>query len=166
MPDVEMDWENRQMQSHPQHRRRAARWVAIVVLTAAVLPAGAGLAAAGDVQPGPCPLTREKGESVRAHSRQLIRCAAERWSVPGGAAVALCIARRESGLIPSAESRDGLNKGLFQQHVDYWKTNFRTYAAPSWRLSPRILNGRTNAVVSIRMASNIGWGPWGGRHCS
>ena len=71
---------------------------------------------------------------------------------PGGAAVALCIARRESGLIPWAESADGMNKGLFQQHVRYWDANYDTYTRPVWRLRSTIINGRTNAIVSIRMA--------------
>ena len=37
---------------------------------------------------------------------------------------ALCIAKRESGLLPWAESADGINKGLYQQHVDYWANNY------------------------------------------
>ncbi len=167
MPAVEMEWSTQQMHTNRSTSPRPMRWIAVSLLTAAVaLPTGMGMAHAGEPRPGPCPLTRERDESVRAYSRQLIRCAAGLWDVPGGAAVAICIARRESGLIPSARSRDGLNQGLFQQHVDYWNANYRNYAAPSWRLSRNILNGRTNAVVSIRMASEIGWGPWGGRRCT
>jgi hypothetical protein len=85
--------------------------------------------------------------------------------VPGGAKVALCIAKRESGLLPWAASKDGLNKGLFQQHVRWWDGNYRTYTRSLWALPPRIVSGRTNAIVSIRMAHEIGWGPWGGRSC-
>ncbi|MGH2539316.1 MAG: hypothetical protein ACRDGK_02220 [Actinomycetota bacterium] len=115
--------------------------------------------------PGPCDFHRAEGESVRQYARKQIRCAAGRWDVPGGVAVALCIARRESGLIPWAESADGMNKGLFQQHVRYWDANYGTYTRPLWRLRTTILNGRTNAIVSVRMAHTIGWGPWGGRRC-
>ena len=40
--------------------------------------------------------------------------------------------RRESGLIPWAESGDGINKGLFQQHVNYWGSNYDNYTSPGW----------------------------------
>lgn len=152
-----------------QRSQTVHRGVAGVVVATALMIAGSpalsGIALASHDRPGPCALTLEQGESVRANARQLIRCAVRRWSVPGGQAVALCIAKRESGLIPWAESGDGLNKGLFQQHVNYWNANYDNYTAASWKLKHNILNGRTNAIVSIRMAHDIGWGPWGGRHC-
>jgi hypothetical protein len=148
-----------------QLNRNTRRLAAVLALMAVAMPAGMSVAHAGDDRPGPCPLSREEDETVRANSRELIRCAVNRWEVPGGAAVALCIAKRESGLTPSAESSDGINKGLFQQHVDFWSGNYDNYTVPNWRLKHSILNGRTNAIVSIRMASDIGWGPWGGRHC-
>ena len=44
--------------------------------------------------------------------------------------IALCIAERESGLLPWAESADGINKGLYQQHVDYWGGNYDNYTGP------------------------------------
>jgi hypothetical protein len=114
---------------------------------------------------GPCDFHRGVDQTIREHSREQIRCAVARWPVPGGADVALCIAKRESGLLPWAESGDGLNKGLFQQHVNYWDGNYEGYTQVWWDLPRRILSGRTNAIVSIRMASDIGWGPWGGRDC-
>ncbi len=114
---------------------------------------------------GPCDFHRDQGVTVRQHSRAQIRCAVGRWDVPGGANVALCIAERESGLLPWAESGDGMNKGLFQQHVNYWHGNYETYTRPAWDLPRRILSGRTNTVVSIRMAHDVGWRPWGGRDC-
>lgn len=122
-------------------------------------------AASADHVLGPCDFHREEGQTVRQHSRAQIRCAVDRWVVPGGAAVALCIAKRESGLLPWAESSNGLNKGLFQQHVDYWDANYDAYAQPAWQLPRRILSGRTNTIVSIRMAHAVGWAPWGGRNC-
>jgi hypothetical protein len=54
-------------------------------------------------------------------------------------------------------------QGLFQQHVNYWDGNYGPH--PGWDMPKRILSGRTNTVVSIRMAHDIGWGPWGGRDC-
>lgn len=143
--------------------RRTARTIAALLAVGIVL-AAAPAASAGHAN-GPCDFHREDGVTVRQHSRDQIRCAVRRWSVPGGSATALCIARRESGLLPWAESPDGLNKGLFQQHVDYWDGNYDTYTRRTWELSRRILSGRTNTVVSIRMAHEIGWGPWGGRDC-
>ena len=142
-------------------RARGAIVVALAVgLLITVVPA-----AGAHHVPGPCDFHRGELETVRQHSRAQIRCAVDLWTVPGGVATALCIARRESGLIPWAESGDGLNKGLFQQHVDFWDGNYDTYTRPLWRLRRAILSGRTNAIVSIRMAHTIGWGPWGGRDC-
>jgi hypothetical protein len=137
----------------------------IVVLLAAGLSFTAAPAASAHHAPGPCDFHREEGVTIRRHSRDQIRCAVKRWSVPGGATTAVCIARRESGLLPWAESRDGLNKGLFQQHVRYWDGNYDSYTRPGWELRRAIVSGRTNTVVSIRMAHDIGWGPWGGRDC-
>lgn len=142
---------------------RAAR-VSGLALACAVALAPAPAALAHHAR-GPCDSHRDEDRSVRAHSRAQIRCAARRWEVPGGVRVALCIAKRESGLLPWAESGDGLNKGMFQQHVDYWHGNYDNYARSRWSLPRRILSGRTNTIVSIRMAGDVGWGPWGGRHC-
>ncbi len=142
---------------------RTARTI-VTALTVTILVGLAPVASAGHAR-GPCDFHREPGQSVRQHSRAQIGCAVARWTVPGGVAVAMCIAKRESGLLPWAESGDGLNKGLFQQHVRYWDGNYDAYTRPVWQLPPRIVSGRTNAIVSIRMAHDIGWGPWGGRRC-
>jgi hypothetical protein len=137
----------------------------IVFLIAAGVSVSVGPAASAHHAPGPCDFHREEDVTVRQHSREQIRCAAARWPVPGGVEVALCIAKRESGLLPWAESGNGLNKGLFQQHVNYWDGNYEGYTQRWWDLPRRILSGRTNTIVSIRMASDIGWGPWGGPDC-
>ena len=138
--------------------------MAVATLAVTLLLAAAG-PASGHHAAGPCDFHRRNGQSVRSHSREQIRCAVARWAVPAGSRTAVCIAKRESGLLPWAESGDGLNKGLFQQHVRYWDGNYDTYTRRGWELSRRILSGRTNTVVSIRMAHDIGWGPWGGRDC-
>jgi len=137
----------------------------IVATLAATFVFAIAPAASAHHAPGPCAFHRDDGVTVRQHSRDQIRCAVGKWKVPGGVSVALCIAKRESGLLPWAESRDGMNKGLFQQHVNYWDGNYDTYTRRAWDLPKRILSGRTNTVVSIRMAHDIGWGPWGGRRC-
>jgi hypothetical protein len=148
--------------ARPRARSALTLTTALVVMAFVLAAAPAAIAHDGG---GPCHLHREGDTTVRQHSRELIRCAVDRWDVPGGAKVALCIAKRESGLLPWAESADGLNKGLFQQHVRYWDGNYDAYTRRVWDLPSRILSGRTNTVVSIRMAHDIGWGPWGGRHC-
>ena len=136
-----------------------------MLVALALVLASAPSASARDAS-GPCDFHRDEGQTVRQFSKAQIRCAVTRWPVPGGNDVALCIAKRESRLLPWAESGDGLNKGLFQLHVRYWDGNYDAYARPTWRLPKRILSGRTNAIVSIRMAHDIGWAPWGGRTCS
>jgi hypothetical protein len=37
-----------------------------------------------------------------------------------------------------------------------WPARFTEYTRPAWELSPRALNGRTNAIVTIRMVFKIG----------
>ena len=111
VPRVDTD-EGRQMRSTSMTRTAPAAWPSRPAWCSPRAPAASARHA-----PGPCDFHRGDDETVRQHSREQIRCAVARWPVPGGADVALCIAKRESGLLPWAESGDGLNKGLFQQHV-------------------------------------------------
>jgi hypothetical protein len=86
--------------------------------------------------------------------KRLIRCAARRWSVPGGPAKALSVARCESNFDPGAYGSG--NAGVFQQAVPYWPGRARAYGFPS----VSVYNGRANVIVSIRMAHAGGWGAW------
>ncbi|HWO70052.1 MAG TPA: hypothetical protein VNP94_04780 [Actinomycetota bacterium] len=90
------------------------------------------------------------------HVKQLIKCAAHRWDVPGGARKALAVAACESGFRPDAYNPAGY-AGVFQQAVRYWPTRATHYGFPG--RSP--FNARANVIVSIRMAAAVGWGPWG-----
>lgn len=150
-----------------EDRRTAGTGSRVAALALVVALAGSLLlvAAPSAQATGPCDFGRGEDQTVRAYMRDVIRCAVDRWSVRGGARTALCIAKRESGLLPWAESSNGINKGLYQQHIDYWGNNFETYTRTGWALKKQILNGRTNAIVSIRMAHAGGWGPWGGSDC-
>jgi len=149
--------------------RRAAAIAATVgaIVVTAALPASAMVARGlgQDDRPGPCPLTRGADEGVRAFSMRIITCAAERWPVPGGAERAICIADRESGLIPTAQSPTGMYLGLFQHSAEAWGDRYLEWTRPVWQLKPNALNGRTNAVVTMRMANAFGWGPWAGVGC-
>jgi hypothetical protein len=107
--------------------------------------------------PGPCHLHQREGETVHAFARRQIRCAVrELGEVPGGATRAICIARRESGLVPTASSPTGRYLGLFQHAKTYWPWRYDTYTRPEWELPERALNGRTNAIVTIRMVRRFG----------
>ena len=150
--------------------RRAAAIAATIGSLAVVsaLPARAVAPSAAtprDDRPGPCPLTRVDGETTQDFSRRMITCAAERWPVPGGAEKAVCIADRESGLIPTASSPTGQYLGLFQHSAAAWGDRYLEWTRPAWALKPNALNGRTNAVVTMRMVNAEGWGPWAGVGC-
>ena len=106
-------------------------------------------------------------ETVERKVAALIRCAVRRYSVPGGAATALRIARCESGehLWPWAYSNG--NAGVFQQRIAYWPGRARAYLRASWfpvHYADVVDHGwfraRANVLVSIRMAHAGGWGPW------
>jgi hypothetical protein len=114
---------------------------------------------------GPCPLVRLEGEAIQAFSKRLIGCAAKRWPVEGGSEKAICIAQRESGLIPTASSPTGMYVGLFQHSAADWPRRYDEWTRPNWRLKVNPYNGRTNAIVTIRMVNAEGWGPWAGVGC-
>jgi hypothetical protein len=132
-----------------------------------MLLAGSALAvpAAWAQDPGPCPLRRQADETVRQHMKELIRCAAHRWPVAGGAAKAICVAERESGLDPKATSPDGRFLGLYQHQRKYWRPRYEEWTKPAWQLSDSPFVGRTQAIVTMRMVNAGSWAPWKGAGC-
>jgi hypothetical protein len=139
-----------------------------VVLAVATVALSATPATAFQL-PGPCGFTRLEGETIRQFSKRRISCAVSRFGpVPGGAIRAICIARRESGLDPSATSEPtGRYRGLYQHDRHMWPDRYEEHTVPTWDLSPRALNGRTNAIVTVRMVVEFGtwraagWPPTG-----
>jgi len=123
-------------------------------------PIAATTAATADLRRGPCDLVRSDDEAVRTYSRRLIRCAAERWEVPGGARTAICIAEAESHLDPEATSANGAYVGLFQHSAEAWPERYAEWTRPGWELDESPLSGRTNAIVTMRMVNADGWGAW------
>jgi hypothetical protein len=115
--------------------------------------------------PGPCALVRTDGEVVQDFSIRLITCAAARWPVEGGAEKAICIADRESGLIPTASSQTGMYVGLFQHSAADWPRRFEEWSRPIWQLKENPYNGRTAAIVTMRIANSEGWAAWAGAGC-
>ena len=101
--------------------------------------------------------------------RRRIRCAVDRFGPVGGDAErAICIAKRESGLIPTTESpATGMYLGLFQHSAKMWPDRYMQWTRPVWQLSDKATNGRTNAIVTIRMVhaagawKTAGWPPNG-----
>jgi hypothetical protein len=92
--------------------------------------------------------------------KQAIRFSVHRWHVPGGPRKAIAVARCESGFRPHAHDTPTVG-GVYQHKYRYWRGRFRKYNPHhGWRLPPSIFNARTNVVISIRMASRHGWGPW------
>jgi hypothetical protein len=132
----------------------------MLVCLLALASIAAGTASGTALRRGPCDLERADGETVRGHSRRLIRCAAERWEVPGGARTAICIAEAESHLDPEATSADGTYVGLFQHSAEAWPDRYAEWTRPAWQLDESPLSGRTNAIVTMRMVNADGWGPW------
>jgi len=88
--------------------------------------------------------------------KQLIRCAAEHWNVPGGADLALSIADRESHFHPKAYNSSGC-AGIYQHMLRYWPGRAAAYGFPGWSA----FNARANIIVTMEMVQRGGWGPWG-----
>lgn len=138
----------------------------VIAIVLVVAPAASAQPAVGatTVPQGPCPLVKTPIETVQHFSKRVIRCAAATWTVPGGAAKAICIAGRESGLVPSARSASGLYLGLFQHSAHYWASRYAAWTVPAWHLRTTALSGRTNTVVTFRMVNSLGgWAPAGWR---
>jgi hypothetical protein len=163
-------------QTHVGSARRAGTCAIaaalVVALVGGMFSAAAGAPAAGTgdaAPPGPCALARRQGEGVRTFSKRLIRCAVAHWSVRGGIDKAICVAKRESGLIPRAISADGRYLGLYQHAKRYWPGRYDATTRPEWKLENDALNGRTAAIVTIRMVhrgGRHGWDPWRGKGCA
>ena len=144
--------------------RSGCRLAVVATILAATLLVPSGTASAE--HPGPCAKHRQDDEPTRRFMRRLIRCASNRWEVPGGTEKAICVARRESGLDPNAVSEpEGLYVGLFQHDAEFWPDRYDAWTRPAWELRPSALNGRTSAIVTIRMVHTNGWGPWEGEGC-
>jgi hypothetical protein len=106
---------------------------------------------------GPCDLTARSGESVHHFMRRRITCSVNRYGpVGGGASRAICIAKRESGLDPRAESDTGMYLGLYQQSAKMWPDRYKAWTRRVWHLSKNAKNGRSNAIVTIRMVHAAG----------
>ena len=88
--------------------------------------------------------------------RQLVRCAANHWNVPGGSAMALYVANRESKFHPNAYNPSGC-AGIYQHMLRYWPGRAAAYGFRGWSA----FNARANIIVTMRMVKRSGWGPWG-----
>src|SRR3712207_3077276 len=133
--------------------------IALAALTAVpLLVPFAGRAAPA----GPYDLPLRDGETVARRMVRIIRCATERWPVPGDAGRAICIAERESGLDPKAASPGRTNLGIYQHSAVEWPDRYETWTRNVWELDESALIGRTNIIVAIRMANAAGWGAWDG----
>ncbi len=144
--------------------RQNGRSRIVAAAVAALVVGSLATPATADHRPGPCALHRAEGETVRKHMRDVIRCASLKWDTKGGPELAICIARRESGLLPTAGA-DGPFLGLYQHMRAYWRERFESWSRPGWDLKRTALNGRTNALVTMRMVATNGWGAWGGAKC-
>ena len=89
------------------------------------------------------------------HIKQLIRCAADHWNIPGGEGTALAIADRESQFHPNAYNPSGC-AGIYQHMLRYWPGRASAYGFQGWSA----YNARANIIVTMRMVKQHGWGPW------
>ena len=135
-------------------RSRILAAVAALALTAVTLVAPA---ASAHHRAGPCDADRVADETIQHFMKRKITCAVDLFGpVPGGSDRAICIANRESGLIPTASSATGMYLGLFQHSAAAWPDRYAKWTDLAWELSSDALSGRTNAIVTIRMVHAAG----------
>lgn len=94
--------------------------------------------------------------------RMTIRAAVRRWPVPGGLDQAFDVARCESGFEAKDSSPGSGHEGVYQQATAYWAGRQNAYDSQRWHLAENVNNGRSNVIVSVRMAHGRGWGDWAG----
>jgi hypothetical protein len=92
-----------------------------------------------------------------------IRCAADRWNVDVG--TALAIAERESHLGARALNPYSKTCGVFQhvQNAEWgWAARVAKFnrQVPHANAGPSCFNGRSNVLVSLWMMGRSGFGPW------
>ena len=104
-----------------------------------------------EISPGFCDVDWRGGDN---HIKRLIRCAEQRWDVPGGAAKAIDVARCESGFEPDAYSSG--NAGVYQHATRYWPGRAQSWGFRGWS----VFNGRANVIVTMRMVHRFGWDAW------
>jgi hypothetical protein len=138
------------------------RFLTIVLTVGVIATGGIMLKTTSAHAAGICeyPWWKKNGGYSTYQVKRIIKCAVVHYPVSGGAHKALYIAWRESRYDPYAVNPNGRFKGIYQQGVSFWKSRYHQYGY-SW-LRNQILNARTNIIVSIRMAHQHGWGPWGG----
>jgi hypothetical protein len=139
-------------------RRRfpAALFLAsLLTLVLATGPMTAAHAREAGAPPHVCRIDWRKGPW---HVRQLIRCAEDRWSVPGGASMALHVADRESNFRPTAYNSYSGASGIFQHLRRYWPGRADSFGFGGWSA----FNARANIMVTMRMVHRMGsWSHWG-----
>lgn len=143
----------------PMRRRfPAALFLASLLLILALGPAAMQFPARAreaDVSPRVCRIDWRKGPW---QVKKLIRCAENRWSVPGGAPTALYVANRESNFKPKAYNGSSGASGIFQHLRRYWPGRADTFGFRGWSA----FNARANIMVTMRMVHRMGsWSHWG-----
>ncbi len=147
------------------------RFFAVLFITALLSPFGTREASAGSpalalrnhapAAPHLCDVAWQDG---KGQVKDLIRCVARRWDVPGGPERAIAVARCESGLRPKALNPTGCAgygcRGLFQAHMHYWRDWWARWVR-RYGLPDNPYNARSNVVWAIKMAHVEGWDPWG-----
>lgn len=96
-----------------------------------------------------------------------MKCAIDKWPVPGGFDKAVRVAECESGSdLMDTDDSDGYI-GTYQQSVRYWPTRQNEWSPKHWDhpLAESGNNPRANIVVSIRMARTNNWHDWKQGRC-
>jgi soluble lytic murein transglycosylase-like protein len=141
--------------THQTSARRRLPAALILTLTLMLLPATTANAAPMEARRVPAKICDHDWRQGPWQIRQLIRCAARRWTVPGGAGMALYVADRESNFLPGAYNPSGA-AGIYQHLLSYWPGRATTFGFHGWSA----FNARANIIVTMKMVHRGGWDPW------
>jgi hypothetical protein len=152
-----------------------AMWSAIVVLFLALTLTAIVTPAASASGFGPCSQDRFDVKPRMGHAKvaqkvqAVIRCATNRWSVPGGTSTALRIADCESSFWPWA-SNGGRYLGVYQHTASSWPGRVDAYLKHRWfndaqwerlhNVPSGAFLARAQALLTARWAHRAGWSAW------
>ena len=135
----------------------------VPTLTAAAVAANASRA--GSWRMETCRYARFDGHPhwTEHEIRLAIACAVAHFPVPGGVSYALCICEHESRFYRHAVSPIGEYLGLYQLSVTEFGAAYQARAdlwRHRWNVTRDIFNPRSNVLMGITKAHDLGWGGW------
>lgn len=92
---------------------------------------------------------------------RMMRCATQRWPVPGGLDKTMAVVGCESSFNPLNINTSGTHFGLFQHDGRYWRDRWREWGTGiDFQVPNNPLDAWASIMVSVRIVNRYGWSAW------